>query len=98
MNGSLAARPYGPLTFAVTIIHLVVADLTTWLLCMAMWPFVIFVLPICLAYAAVGAVVARAPGRWGQIGRGMLLGTLAGPLSILIFVPAFAIASAIGPL
>lgn len=89
---------YGPLTFAVAIVHIFVVDLATWLICMPWWPFVIFVLPITLAYVAISALVARAPGRWGQLGRGMLLGSLSGPLSILVFVPAFIIAQAIGPI
>ncbi|AOS94247.1 hypothetical protein AN931_22125 [Mycobacterium intracellulare subsp. chimaera] len=63
-----------------------------------MWPFVFIVLPITLAYIGVSALVARAPGRWGQVGRGMMIGSLSGPLSLLVFIPAFIIAGAIGPL
>lgn len=89
---------YGPLTFAVAIAHIFVIDLATWFIVLPMWPFVIFVLPITLAYVAIGALVAMAPRRWGQVGRGMMIGSLSGPLSLLIFIPAFIVLHAIGPL
>ncbi|OBH29406.1 hypothetical protein A9X03_09490 [Mycobacterium sp. E1715] len=89
---------YGPLTFAVAILHVFVVDFVTWLFVLPMWPLVFVVLPAALVYIGVGALVARGPGRIGQIGRGMMLGSLSGPLSLLIFIPAFAIANAIGPI
>ena len=95
---SMSKDHYGPLTFSVAIVHIFVVDLATWLLCMPWWPFAIFVLPITLAYVGISALIARAPGRWGQIGRGMMLGSLSGPLSLLIFIPGFIIAGAIGPI
>ncbi|OBI94826.1 hypothetical protein [Mycobacterium sp. 1465703.0] len=73
-------------------------DLVTWLIVVPMWPFVIFVLPITLAYIAISALISRAPGRLGQVGLGMVFGSLSGPLSLLVFVPAFIIAHAIGPI
>lgn len=89
---------YGPLTFSVAIAHIFVVDVATWLFVLPMWPFVLIVLPITLAYIAISALIARAPGRWGQVGRGMMIGSLSGPLSLLIFIPAFVIAGAIGPI
>lgn len=89
---------YGPVSFAVAIAHVFVVDLITWLFVLPMWPFVFIVLPVTLLYVGVGALVARASGRWGQIGRGMMIGSLSGPLSLLIFIPAFVIANAIGPI
>lgn len=102
MTDELAADPsdgrYGPLSFAVALVHVLVVDLATWLFVLPLWPMVIFVLPITLAYAAVCALIARGPRKTGQIGRGMLAGALSGPLSLLIFFPAFIIAHAIGPI
>lgn len=89
---------YGPLTFAVAMAHVFVVDLATWLFVLPMWPFVFIVLPITLAYIGVSALIGRAPGTWGQVGRGMMIGGLSGPLSLLVFIPAFIIAGAIGPL
>ncbi|OBI35831.1 hypothetical protein A5709_17750 [Mycobacterium sp. E1386] len=93
-----ASTHYGPLTFAVAIAHIFVVDLVTWLFVLPMWPLVIIVLPVTLAYIGVSALIARASGRCGQVGRGMLIGSLSGPLSLLIFGAAFVIAHAIGPL
>ncbi|MGD1255994.1 hypothetical protein ACKUT9_17290 [Mycobacterium seoulense] len=89
---------YGPLSFAVAIAHVFVVDLVTWLFVLPLWPLVFVVLPVTLAYVGVSALIARASGRCGQIGRGMMVGSLSGPLSLLIFIPAFVIAHAIGPL
>ncbi|OCB23913.1 hypothetical protein A5675_13890 [Mycobacterium malmoense] len=73
-------------------------DLVTWLFVLPMWPFVFIVLPVTLLYVGIGALVARASGLWGQIGRGMMVGSLSGPLSLLTFIPAFVLANAIGPI
>lgn len=89
---------YGPLTFWIAMAHVFVIDLLTWLFVVPMWPFAFIVLPITLAYIVIAALVAKAPGRRGQAGRGMMIGSLSGPLSLLIFIPAFIVAHAIGPL
>ncbi|MFA1705701.1 hypothetical protein ACDT10_22660 [Mycobacterium intracellulare] len=80
------------------MVHVFAVGLATWLFVLPMWPFVFIVLPITLAYIGVSALVARAPGRRGQVGRGMMIGSLSGPLSLLVFIPAFIIAGAIGAL
>ncbi|MDM4139600.1 MULTISPECIES: hypothetical protein [Mycobacterium] len=70
-------------------------EVATWLL----MPYsIVFVLPVVLIYMAVAAFVLRASGTLGQIGRGMLIGSLSGPLSLLIFGAVWAIAHAIGPI
>nr|WP_242660232.1 hypothetical protein [Mycobacterium mantenii] len=89
---------YAPLTFAVAMVHVLVVDLVTWLFVLPMWPFVFVVLPITLVYVGISALIARAPGRLGQVGRGMMIGSLSGPISVLIFIPAFIVAHAIGPI
>ena len=86
---------YGPLTFLVAILHVFVVEFTTWLF----MPYsVVLVLPPVLIYIAISAFVARAPRKVGQVGRGMLIGSLSGPLSLIIFGAAWAIAHAIGPI
>ncbi|WP_084188072.1 hypothetical protein [Mycobacterium paraffinicum] len=78
--------------------HVFVVDFATWLLVLPLWPLVFIVLPATLVYIGVGALIAQASGGLGQIGRGMVIGSLSGPLSLLIFIPAFVIAGAIGPI
>lgn len=105
MNGVLVDRTtfdptngrYGPVSFLVTLAHILVIDFATWLF----MPWLILVLlavPVLLVYVGLGAVVARAGGTTGQIGRGMFWGSLSAPLSVLIFVPIWLIAQAIGPI
>jgi hypothetical protein len=92
--GTSDAR-YGPVTFLVATLHVFVVEFTTWLF----MPYsVVLVLPAVLIYMAISAFVARAPGRVGRVGCGMLIGSLSGPLSLIIFGAVWAIAHAIGPI
>jgi len=99
MTNELASDPssgrYGPLSFGVALAHIFVVGLATWLY----MPYsIIFVLPVVLVYMALAALVALASGKVGQIGRGMLIGSLSGPFSLIIFGAVWAIAQAIGPI
>lgn len=86
---------YGPVTFVVAILHVFIVEFTTWLF----MPYsIVFVLPVVLIYMAISALVMQAQGTMGQIGRGMLIGSLSGPLSLLVFGAAWAIAHSIGPI
>lgn len=88
---------YGPLTFLVAMLHVFVVELATWLF----MPYsIVFVLPVVLVYMAISAFVAWAwaPGVVGQLGRAMFIGSLSGPLSLIIFGAVWAIAHAIGPI
>lgn len=49
-------------------------------------------------YTGVCAVMVKAPGKWGEAGRGMFIGSSAAPLPPFVFIPAFAVAHAIGPI
>jgi hypothetical protein len=90
-----STSPYGPITFLVAVLHILVVEFAMWLF----MPYsIVFVLPAVLSYMAIAAIVLRAPGKLGQIGRGMLIGSLSGPLSLLVFGAVWAIAHAIGPL
>jgi hypothetical protein len=86
---------YGPVSFGVAVLHVLVVEFTTWLF----MPYsIVFVLPVVLIYMAIAALVMQAPGTMGQIGRGTLFGSLSGPLSLLVFGAVWAIVHAIGPL
>ena len=97
MTNESVTRPtnnrYGPLGFVVTMMHILVVGLATWIF--IPWS-VIFVLPIVLVYMAIAGFIAVYPGKVGQVGRGMLIGSASGPLSLLIFGLVWIIAKAIG--
>lgn len=93
----ISADRYGPRTFSLVLVHIFVVELATWLL----MPYsIVFVLPVVLVYMAIAAFLAWAwpSGAVGRLGRAMFIGSLSGPLSLIIFGTAFAIAHAIGPL
>lgn len=93
----ISADRYGPRTFSLVLVHIFVVELATWLL----MPYsIVFVLPVVLVYMAIAAFLAWAwpPGAVGRLGRAMFIGSLSGPLSLILFGTAFAIAHAIGPL
>lgn len=92
-----SADRYGPHTFALVLVHIFVVELATWLL----MPYsIVFVLPVVLVYMTVAAFLAWAwpSGVVGRLGRAMFIGSLSGPLSLILFGAAYAIAHAIGPL
>jgi len=97
-NDSAAGRAngrYGPLSFTVTLLHILIVNGTTWLF----MPYsIVLVLPAVLIYMGIAAVLARNPGKVGQVGRGMFLGSLSAPLSLIVFALAWAVAKGIGAL
>lgn len=87
---------YGPVGFAATMASILVVDFVTWLCVPWIVVAIFFLVPFFLAMVAVSAVLARRPGKTGQAARGILIGALSGPLSLLIFLPAFFAAGAMG--
>ena len=86
---------YGPVTFVVAQVHIFIVGLLMWLLI----PYsVVLVLPGVLVYMAIAALIAMNQGRWGQVGRGMLIGSASAPLSAIIFGLVLIVAKAIGPI
>lgn len=89
---------YGPVSVIGAGTTVLVLELITWVF--AAWLlFALVVLPIVFVVVlGLSAALARAKGRVGQVGRGMMIGCIAAPLSLAIFVPLFLLAHAIGPL
>jgi hypothetical protein len=91
----LTKNRYGPVSFLVAVAHILVVDLATWLY-IPLFILEVFALPVLLVYMAIAGLIAKRPGKVGQAGRGMLIGSLSGPLTLIIFIPAWIIAQAIG--
>jgi hypothetical protein len=88
---------YGPVGFAAAMVNILVLEVVTWLFI----PWLIlafFALPVILVDLAVSAMLARCAGKRGQAGRGMLIGCISAPVSLVIFIPAIIIAHEIGPI
>jgi hypothetical protein len=88
---------YGPVGFAAAMVNILVLEFVTWLF-IPYLTLAIFALPAILVDLAVSAILSKRAGKLGQAGRGMLIGCISAPLSLVIFIPAIIIAHAIGPI
>jgi hypothetical protein len=90
-----ATNRYGAVGFIAALANTLVLDFTTWVF--LPWLYLaVLMLPILLVDLMISAVVARYGGKVGQAGRGMLIGCLSGPLSLIIFIPALLLVTAVG--
>lgn len=87
---------YGLAGFATALITILVVDFVTWICLPWIVVAIFFLAPFYLLALAGSALLARRPTRAGQIGRGMFIGAIAGPLSLLFFLPAFLAVGAMG--
>ncbi|BAV39972.1 hypothetical protein [Mycobacterium ulcerans] len=65
-----ATGRYGPISFAVALAHILVVEFATWLCVLSVPPLAVFVLLVSLIYLSISSVVAKSPGKLGQVGRG----------------------------
>lgn len=75
-----------------------VVELITWIFLPWIVVAIFFLVPFFLIVLAVSATLVRRPGKVGQAGRGVFVGTLSGPLSLVVFVPSFLLAGTMGAL
>jgi hypothetical protein len=64
---------------------------------LALLPWVyltVFIIPLLLVDVAVAVFLRRRPGTLGEIGRGMLIGCIAGPAALAFFIPLYFLAAA----
>ena len=88
---------YGPVAFVAAAANVLVLDFLTWVYMLAWYMIPIVVLPVVIVDALVGWGLKRGRGAVGQVGRGMLIGCLVAPLTVVIFTAAWAIAHLFGP-
>lgn len=88
---------YGPVGFSAAMVNILVLEYVTWLF-IPWLTLALFALPVILVDVAVSALLTKCAGRLGQAGRGMLIGCMSAPVSMVIFIPAIIIAHAIGPI
>lgn len=86
---------YGAVGFSAALANTLVLDFATWVL--LPWLYMaVLVLPILLVDVLISVVASRRGGKVGQAGRGLLVGCLSGPLSLIIFIPALILVTAAG--
>lgn len=82
---------YGPIGFLAATANILVLEFVTWVTVPLVVVALYFALPLFLIDLIVSAALAKAPRKTGQVGRGMLIGCIAAPLTLLIFVPGYVI-------
>jgi hypothetical protein len=89
---------YGAAGFLAGLSNIAFLESATWIIA-PWWTIALITLPVLfLVDLSISAIIAKSSGKFGQIGRGMMTGCIAAPLSLLIFIPIFLLARTIGPL
>ena len=70
-------------------------ELVTWLL-LPWFYLAVFLIPVLLVDVALSALLVSRQGKLREIGRGMLIGCLAGPATLVFFVPLYLLVVAVG--
>lgn len=88
------ADGYGPRGFAAALMNILVIEFIAWAL--MPWVYLIFFLaPLLILDFAVSVFLATRRGTLCEIGRGMLIGCIAGPTSLVFFVPMYLLVAAV---
>ena len=90
-----SVQRYGPTSFVVALGNSLFMGLVTWYF-LPWFALAVFVLPILLIDLALGAVLATRSGTMGQLGRGLLVGLITAPLTLLIFLPGLLLVQGLG--
>ena len=90
-----SAQRYGPITFFAALGNTLLVSLATWYF-LPWFALVVFVLPILLVDLVAGATLATRSGTMGHVGRGMLVGLIAAPMTLLVFLPGLLLVQDLG--
>jgi len=94
-DSSLSPHRYGPLGFGAALVNILVIEFVTWVL-LPWFYLAVFVVPVLLIDVGLSAFLATRRGKIREIGRGMLIGCIAGPAALVFFIPLFLLAQAAG--
>ena len=86
---------YGPLGFAAALVNILVIEFVTWVL-LPWFYLVVFLVPLLLLDFALSAFLATRQGKLREIGRGMMIGCIAGPAALVFFIPLYLVVQSVG--
>jgi hypothetical protein len=90
-----STKRYGPYGFSAAMVNILFIEFTT--LALLPWVYLtVFVIPLLLLDVAVSVYFRGRAGTLGEIGRGMLIGCIAGPAALAFFIPLYFLAAATG--
>lgn len=96
MVNKLATQPrYGRATFVAALVNILAVELAVWV-CLPWLVLAVYVLPLLAIDLVVAAVLRSRPGPAGQVGRGMLIGLIAAPAALAVFLPSLWLVQALG--
>ncbi|WP_445167507.1 hypothetical protein ACTXG7_27535 [Mycolicibacterium sp. Dal123E01] len=81
-----------------SLVTVFVLEFITWVFMLYWYMLPVTAVPAAAVAALLGYFLKRGRGTTAQIGRGILLGSISAPLTIAIFIPAWILAQAVGPL
>jgi hypothetical protein len=86
---------YGPLGFSAALVNILIIEFVTWVL-LPWFYLAVLVVPVLLLNVALSAFLATRQGKVRQIGRGLLIGCIAGPAALVFFIPLVLVVQAAG--
>lgn len=86
---------YGPLGFAAALVNILVIEFVTWVL-LPWFYLAVFLVPLLLLDLALSTFLATRQGKLREIGRGMMIGCIAGPAALIFFIPLYLLIAAVG--
>lgn len=95
-SAKLSKNRYGPMSFVAALVNILILNSVLWVLFIwTFWGYEFF-LPLLVVDLAASAALNVSASPLGRIGRGMLIGWISVPVSLVIFGAGFAIANVIG--
>jgi hypothetical protein len=89
------ARHYGPTGFVAALVNILVIEFVTWLL-LPWFYLALFLIPVLLLDLGLSAFLAARQGKLREIGRGMMIGCIAGPAALVFFIPLYLLVQSVG--
>jgi hypothetical protein len=83
------------LGFGAALVNIFVIEFVTWVL-LPWFYLALFLVPVLLLDIGLSAFLATRRGKVREIGRGMLIGCLAGPVALVFFIPLYLLVDAAG--
>jgi hypothetical protein len=92
---SASVRQYGPFGFVATLANILFVEFVTWLL-LPWFYLAVFLIPVLLLDLGLSALLVTRHGRVREIGRGLMIGCISGPATLVVFIPLYFLVQAAG--
>lgn len=90
-----SAHRYGLLGFVATLVNILFVEFVAWIL-LPWFYLAVFLIPVLLLDLGLSALLAARRGTMREIGRGLMIGCIAGPAAVIFFIPMYLLVQASG--